>query len=112
MSISIRPGVGSASLVGTRRPGRVEEFRAVARRSVALAACRPESVVRSFAHGRQREAAPPPWLQRCDKTLSSLLIQFANSRLPVRKATAASFCHKERASNDTDSPTLNEALRR
>jgi hypothetical protein len=37
-SVQIRPGVGCASLVGTRRPGRTEEFRAVARRSVARAA--------------------------------------------------------------------------
>jgi len=93
MSISIRPGVGSASLVGTRRPGRVEEFRAVARRSVALAAWRQESVVRSFAHGRQREAAPPPWLQRGDKTSSSRMLRFGNSRLPGREATAAAESH-------------------
>ena len=63
--LRIRPGVGCASLVGTRRPGRGEEFRAVARRSVASAAWRQRVcgvLLRSWPPaGGSAAAVAPAW---------------------------------------------------
>ena len=77
MFLAIRPGVVPASLVGTLRPGRDSQNRAVACRSVALAARRLSFWPVLLRSRLLREAVPPPGLQspaapRCSPEATAL----------------------------------------